>query len=303
MKSLLFDKLAFYTNSVGEQTSIFILKDLAPGQALTIGNTLRRILLTDLKGTAITAVKIGGINNEFATIPGVREDVLELLLNLKQTKIKGYVDQPCICQFHITGPQIINANQLAMPKDLSVINSNHYIATVSDQTRLDFELKIQSGYGYHLITEDKSQNFQDFLPVDSIFTPVQNVNYQICDSYRIDQEPTEELRLEITTNGSINPTEALNQAAETLQTLFGSLIIDESPVRTEKEQDLQLDILIEELQLSVRAYNCLKRMNIQTIADLLQFSVKELKEIKNFGQKSANEVIEKLQDHFDICLQ
>ena len=145
---------------------------------------------------------------------------------------------------------------------------------------------------------------EDFLSLDSIFTPVKNVNYQITDSYKIDEKITEILDLEIITNGSIAPNDALNKASLLLQTLFGSLVIDESQANTvppEKTEN-ELGILIEELQLSVRAYNCLKRVNIKTIADLVQYSVKELKEIKNFGQKSANEVVEKLHDRFDICL-
>jgi DNA-directed RNA polymerase subunit alpha len=140
------------------------------------------------------------------------------------------------------------------------------------------------------------------LNIDSVFTPVKNVNYQVKDSYQLDEKLTENLDLLITTNGSITPNEALNEATAILETLFGSIGIDESTVLVEPKKEVNLNILIEELQLSVRAYNCLKRVHIETIADLIQYSVKELKEIKNFGQKSANEVIAKLQDRFDIYL-
>jgi DNA-directed RNA polymerase subunit alpha len=144
-----------------------------------------------------------------------------------------------------------------------------------------------------------------FLNIDAFFTPVKNVNYEIRDSYKVDEKITETLDLEIVTDGSITPVEALNKSAHILQTLFGALIIDESnkTVDAVPENETKLNVLIEELQLSVRAYNCLKRVNIQTIADLMQYSVKDLKEIKNFGQKSANEVVKKLSDRFDICLR
>jgi len=272
---------------------------------LTIGNTLRRVLLTELKGTAITAVRIKGINNEFATIPGVREDVLEILLNLKQIKFKGLIDIPFLTHLSLQGPQIVTASQLNLSEDLSLLNPNHYIATISDHLNLELELKIESNTGYHIVDENSQNPSLNFLTVDSIFTPVKNVNYQIKESYKVDEKITEILDLEISTNGSITPKDALNQAAQLLQILFGSLVIDESTIFpiNEVETETELDILIEELQLSVRAYNCLKRVNIKTIDDLIQYSVKELKEIKNFGQKSANEVVEKLQDRFNIYLR
>lgn len=304
MQQFQFEKIESYSNDLGEQSSRFLLKELTQGQGLTIGNTLRRVLLTELEGTAITAVRINGINNEFATIPGVREDVLEILLNLKQIKFTGLVTEPFFTHVSVQGPQLVTAANISLPNGLSLLNSNHYIAAVAEQTNFEIELKIESGTGYNFTDEENRISSGDFLSLDSIFTPVKNVNYQIKDSYKIDEKITEILDLEIITNGSITPNDALNKAALVLQTLFGSLVIDElqtNPVLPE-QTETELDILIEELQLSVRAYNCLKRVNIKTIADLVQYSVKELKEIKNFGQKSANEVVEKLHDRFDICL-
>ena len=304
MQQFQFEKVESYSNDLGEQSSKFRLKDLTQGQGLTIGNTLRRVLLTELEGTAITAVRINGVNNEFATIPGVREDVLEILLNLKQIKFKGLLETPFITRILIQGPQLVTATNISLPSGLNLINPNQYIAAISEQTNFEIELKIESGTGYNFTDEGSRITPEDFLSLDSIFTPVKNVNYQITDSYKIDEKITEILDLEIITNGSIAPNDALNKASLLLQTLFGSLVIDESQANTvppEKTEN-ELGILIEELQLSVRAYNCLKRVNIKTIADLVQYSVKELKEIKNFGQKSANEVVEKLHDRFDICL-
>jgi|TARA_B100001142_G_scaffold302409_1_gene328930 DNA-directed RNA polymerase subunit alpha len=297
-----FEKVESYSNEIGEQTARFLLNGLVQGQGLTIGNTLRRVLLTELEGTAITAVRIKGINNEFATIPGVREDVLEILLNLKQIKFKGLIDVPFLTHISLQGPQIVTASNINLSKDLSLLNPNYYIATISEQINIELELKIESSTGYRIVEENTQNHYLNFLTVDSIFTPVKNVNYQIKEFYRADEKVTEILDLEIITNGSITPNDALNKAAQLLQKLFGSLIIDESTAVPSHQVETELDILIEELQLSVRAYNCLKRVNIKTIDDLVQYSIKELKEIKNFGQKSANEVVKKLQDRFNICL-
>merc|ERR1712194_347605 len=220
----------------------------------------------------------------FATIPGVREDVLEILLNLKQIKFKGLLEKPFLTNLSIFGPQLIAGTHIGLPSTLTLINPNHYIATIAEHMNLELELKIESGTGYRTLDEGLQDNSKDFL--------------------NIDEKITEILDLEIVTDGSITPLEALNKSANILQTLFGALIIDESKniIDSVAENETELDVLIEELQLSVRAYNCLKRVNIRTIADLVQYSVKELKEIKNFGQKSANEVVKKLSDRFDICL-
>jgi len=304
MQQFQFEKVESYSNDLGEQTSRFRLQGLAQGQGLTIGNTLRRVLLTELEGTAITAVRIKGINNEFATIPGIREDVLEILLNLKQIKFQGLLETPFLTNISIQGPQLVAATNIVLPPSLSLLNPNHYIATISDQINFELELQIESSTGYRALDDDLQVGSNDFLNIDALFTPVKNVNYEIRDSYKVDEKITEILDFEIVTDGSITPFEALNKSAQILQTLFGALIINESNSNDADvpEVETELDILIEELQLSVRAYNCLKRVNIRTIADLVQYSVKELKEIKNFGQKSANEVVQKLHDRFDICL-
>jgi DNA-directed RNA polymerase subunit alpha len=302
MKQFQFEKVEFHSNELGEQTTKFRLNALAVGQGLTVGNSLRRVLLTELEGTAITAVRINGVNNEFATVSGVREDVLELLLNLKQIKFKGILDKPLVTRIEIQGPKLVTSNLISLPPELSLLNSDQYIATILEHVYLELELVIESGCGYNLIDESSQNVVSDFLNIDSIFTPVKNVNYEVKDSYQLDEKITEILDLVITTNGSITPNEALNKSTGTLEALFGSIGIDESSVLVEPKKEENLNILIEELQLSVRAYNCLKRVQIETISDLVKYSVKELKEIKNFGQKSANEVIIKLQDRFDIYL-
>ena len=246
MQQFQFEKVESCSNDLGEQTSRFRLQGLAQGQGLTIGNTLRRVLLTELEGTAITAVQIKGINNEFATIPGVREDVLEILLNLKQIKFQGLLETPFLTSIVLKGPQLVTADHIVLPPTLNILNPNHYIATISEQTNLELELKIESGTGYLVLNDDSQSNSNDFLNIDVLFTPVKNVNYEIRDSYKVDEKITEILDLEITTDGSITPLEALNKSSQILQALFGGLIIDESKnnVSSVPKIETELDILI-----------------------------------------------------------
>ncbi|MGK0366802.1 MAG: DNA-directed RNA polymerase subunit alpha [Saprospiraceae bacterium] len=302
MLQLQFDKLESSSTDLGEQTTRFVLNELVPGRGLTIGNALRRVLLSELEGTAITSVKVQGINSEFSIIPGVREDVLELMLNLKQIKFRGFLETPFFTRLIISGPSIVSASNITLPPELQILDSSQYIANVSKNTTFELELKIESGSGYNCVDEKLMDSSLDFLHIDSIFTPIKTVNFDIKDSYQIGEKRTEALNLAITTNGSTSPSEALNKAALILQNLFSSLIIEESDVTFPPEKDTTLDISIEELELSVRSYNCLKAANIQTLEELIDYSVKDLKKIKNLGKKSVTEVVEKLHDRFGIRL-
>jgi DNA-directed RNA polymerase subunit alpha len=302
MLQLQFDKLESSSTDLGEQTTRFVLNELVPGRGLTIGNALRRVLLSELEGTAITSVKVQGINSEFSIIPGVREDVLELMLNLKQIKFRGFLEAPFFTRLIISGPSIVSASNITLPPELQILDSSQYIANVSKNINFELELKIESGSGYNCVDDKLMDSSLDFLHIDSIFTPIKTVNFDIKDSYQIGEKRTEALNLEITTNGSTSPSEALNKAALILQNLFSSLIIEESDVTFPPEKDTTLDISIEELELSVRSYNCLKAANIQTLEELIDYSVKDLKKIKNLGKKSVTEVVEKLHDRFGIRL-
>lgn len=302
MNQFQFDKIESSKTDLGEQTTLFLLKELTSGQGLTIGNTLRRVLLSELEGTAITAVKINGVKSEFSVLSGVREDVLEVLLNLKQVKFRGFADPPFFTQIKVQGPSIVTTSSLRLPSDVQVLNSSQYILTVSDSINIELELKIESGIGYRKIDPSLKSLSDDFLMIDANFTPIKRVNFDIEDSYKIGEKCTETLRLEITTDGSLTPEDALNKATEISQNLFGSLMVDESTTDVLVQEENKMDVSIENLELSVRAYNCLKSANIQTIADLREYSVKDLKKIKNFGKKSAIEVVEKLQDRFGLCL-
>lgn len=298
-----FEKVESFQSDNGQLTNRYFLKALENGQGVTIGNALRRVLLTELEGTAISEVRVFGTNHEYGPISGVREDVLEILLNLKQVKIQGLLEKPYFATIEVNGPNLATARSIRLPTGLRVINLNQYIAAVSDRSNLKLELRIESGKGYSLSSDDNHALSPGFLKVDSIFTPVVNVSFTLRDFYRFDERSVEDLDLLISTDGSITPDQALTNSAQKLSALFSSLVVCEPKISLPSEIETSRQTLIEELQLSVRAYNCLKRVNIRTINDLKKYSIKELKGIKNFGEKCANEVIGKLRDRFDIILE
>nr|YP_009297285.1 DNA-directed RNA polymerase alpha subunit [Porphyridium sordidum]AOM66628.1 DNA-directed RNA polymerase alpha subunit [Porphyridium sordidum] len=283
----------------------FHIDNLKPGQGVTIGNALRRTILSNLSGKAIVGVRISGINHEFSILPGVREDVLEILLNLKDVVFKGNNSETSIGRLKIQGPAIITSGVFDLPTGVEVVDPCQYIATISTNTIVDMEFRIETGSGYRLADKANVDNLVDFLKVDAVFMPVRKVNYQI-DEIIAGDKLFDRLIFEIWTNGSILPTEAISDAAEILTNLFNPLrdivVKNNDLLTTTKDEKKINQVLIEELQLSVRAYNCLKRAKIHSIADLLNYSQEELLEIKNFGQKSAEEVIEALQKRLGINL-
>jgi DNA-directed RNA polymerase subunit alpha len=259
----------------------FVLNSLRPGQGITVGNQLRRVLLGDLGGVAISAVRIAGITHEFSTIPGVREDILEILLNLKGIVLKSKTKEVQFGRLKVQGPSVITADLIQLPSDLEIVNLNHYIATISTSNIFEIEFKFEYGTGYKL----SNQAFSD-----------EDDNY---------------LHLDIWTNGSISPTEALESAAQIIIDLFLLLLNNETTTEKNsldfKNQSHSIEpytnIAIEELQLSVRAYNCLKKAQINTVGDLLQYSPEKLQELKNFGRKSADEVFSTLKNKLGIILK
>nr|YP_010198845.1 RNA polymerase subunit alpha [Gracilaria tikvahiae]UAD88078.1 RNA polymerase subunit alpha [Gracilaria tikvahiae]UAD88281.1 RNA polymerase subunit alpha [Gracilaria tikvahiae] len=288
-----------------QQYGRFILEPLNKGQGITLGNSLRRTILSDLQGAAIVAVRIAGINHEFSTITGVREDVLEILLNLKEVVLKSYSDTPQIGRIRVQGPAIITTGLFELPPEIQIIDPQQYIATICNNTIFEMEFRIEKGSGYKLVSKGFDKKSIDFLQIDAIFMPATKFNY-IVEEKKI--SPTliqEKLYLEVWTNGSLSPQEAISQGAQVLTNLFYPLTnlnfksIDNIDNAYGEEIN---QVLIEELQLSVRAYNCLKRAQIHSISDLLDYSQDELLEIKNFGQKSAEEVIEALQNKLGIKL-
>ncbi len=289
------------------QYSKFVLQPLERGQGTTMGNALRRVLLSNLEGTAVTALRIAGVNHEFATIPGVREDVLEIMLNMKEVVLKSYTSQRQIGRLVANTPGTVTAAQFELPSEVEVIEPNQYVATLAEGAKLEMEFYIEKGKGYRAVDKSKDDHSSlDFLQIDSVFMPVTKVNYTVEDA-RVDGSiaKKDRLILEIWTNGSIKPEEALSDAANIVVDLFNPLKdLTLEAIQEDYPEDLDptSQIPIEELQLSVRAYNCLKRAQINSVADLLDYSQEDLLEIKNFGQKSAEEVIEALQKRLGITL-
>ena len=288
-----------------KQYGRFTLDPLKPGQGITIGNSLRRTLLSDIKGTAIIAARIAGVNHEFSTITGVREDVLEILLNLKEIVLKGQTDETQIGRLRVQGPAVVTAGLLDLPPEIEVIDKRQYIATICNNTIFEMEVKIEQGYGYKLVNNYTDEKSIDFLQIDAVFMPVKKFNYTIQEKRINSQLIQEKLILDICTNGSLSPQQAIGEGSKILTNLFHPLtnihFKQTQQIKNNKNNTIN-QVLIEELKLSVRAYNCLKRAQIHSISDLLDYSQEELLEIKNFGQKSAEEVIDALRNRLGINL-
>ena len=289
----------------------FLINSLRSGQGITIGNQLRRVLLNDLGGVAITAIRIAGVSHEFSTIPGVREDILEILLNLKGVVLSSNIESPQFGRLKIQGPIVVTADLIQLPSNLELVNPNHYLMTISTANVIEIEFKFEYGVGYKLTSQTFLEEDENYLQLDSVFMPVQKVDFKIENVYDNENNITERLFLDIWTNGSISPNEALKSAARVTIDLFSSLIKEKQVTEIDKlKPEIQsisiepyTNIAIEELQLSVRAYNCLKKAQINTVGDLLQYSPEKLQELKNFGRKSSIEVFSTLKNKLGIILR
>ena len=300
------------TNKATEFYSKYSIGPFLKGQSTTVGNALRRVLLSNLQGLAITGVRITGIDHEFSTIPNVKEDVVDILLNLKQIVIKGNITEPILARLNVKEPGIIVADNIELPDSISFVDPRQYIASLTAKGNLEMEFLIARGQNYFTSGKLDYTIPERFLAVDAVFMPVTKVNFFVETSRNSSSFELESLILEIWTNGSIMPDEALSTSAEILENTFGLLKVTdtfattsptiETPVQEEKNEHLET-IFIEELELSVRAYNCLKRANVHTLSDLLKYSATDLLEFKNFGQKSADEVCENLKTRFDLNLR
>lgn len=320
MKNLIFKQIKSEKLSNGEHYEQFSIDSLKVGEGITIGNQLRRVLLSDLEGIAISAIKIIGVNNEYSIIPGVREDILEILLNLKGIICKSDLKKHQLGKLKVKGPAIITADMIQVPSSLNIINPAHYIATISNANILEMEFKFEYGTGYKLAYQTFSNEDINYLQVDAIFMPVKKVEYKIENIYDLDDNITERLNIEIWTNGSILPSEALKLAAKRIIDLFTIFIEveNENEINVEKDSselnqkeiksyseivEPYTNLSIEELQLSVRPYNCLKKAQIKTIGDLLKYSPKQLLQLRNFGKKSSEEVFSALRTKFGIIFE
>jgi DNA-directed RNA polymerase subunit alpha len=287
----------------------FVVEPLERGYGTTLGNSLRRIMLSSLPGAAISNIKIDGVLHEFSTIPGVKEDVSEIILNLKNLAIRCHdeSDEVHTAYIEYEGEGIIHASDIKVDQDIEIVNPNLVIATVSGgpDSRLYMEISITKGRGY--VGADKNKNEDQpigVIPVDSLFTPVQRVNFKV-ENTRVGQiTDYDKLTMEVWTNGTIQPDEAVSLAAKILNDHL-ALFIDLSDnaknteIMVEKEEDRVdkiLEMTIEELDLSVRSYNCLKRAGINNVDDLTNKTEEEMMKVRNLGRKSLDEVLGKLDE-------
>lgn len=301
MSNFQFECIELNLQTSTEYFGRFVFKPLDVGHGITIGNILRRVLLTNLPGISIVGVRIAGVNHEFSTIPGVREDVLEILLNLKEVILKSQQQEETFGRLKVQGPAIVTASCIDLPPNLEIINPNQYIATISDNSLLEMEIKFDWGKGYTLAENQPVEGPLDFLRIDSIFMPVRRVVYHV---EKLGNR--EQLILDLWTNGSITPSDAVSIAAKNIINWFKTIEkLDKTTAKKDtniKQRDLKT-IPIEELNLSARAYNGLKRAQINLIGELLNYSLNDLREIKNFGQKSVQEVIEALETRYGVLIE
>lgn len=290
----------------------FVVGPLERGYGTTIGNSLRRILLSSLPGAACTSIKIEGVQHEFSTVPGVMEDVTEIILNLKKMAIKLYSDEVKTVYIDAKCAQEITAGDIKCDSDVEIFNPDLHIATLNSDAKLNAEITISKGRGYVSAERNKAelQPIIGVIPMDSIYTPVTKVNYTV-ENVRVGQyADREELAVEVWTNGTIKPDDAVSLAAKIMNELL-LLFVDLSEeakntdIIVEKEENKKekvLEMTIEELDLSVRSYNCLKRAGINTVEDLSNKSEEDMMKVRNLGRKSLEEVINKLYG-LGLCLK
>lgn len=283
----------------------FIVEPLERGYGITLGNSLRRILLSSLPGAAVTSIKIEGVLHEFSTVPGVVEDVADIILNLKALALKMYVDETTVVRIEAEGPGEVTGGDIITGSDVEVLNPELKLATLDEGGRLFAEMTVEKGRGYVVADKNKkSDHVIGVIPVDSIYSPVIKVNYAVKDT-RVGQiTDYDKLILEVWTDGSISPDEATSLSAKILNEhlrLFIGLTekINNVEIMVEKEEESKnriLEMTIEELDLSVRSYNCLKRAGINSVEELIQKSEEDMIKVRNLGRKSLEEVEQKLAE-------
>jgi len=293
------DRIDHQVSNDRSQTGVFLIGPLERGQATTLGNSLRRVLMGGLEGSAVTAVRIAGVNHEYATIPGVREDVLDILLNCKQISVDSRSQELEIGRIVVTGPAEVKAKDIQFSSQVQVVDGDRPIATVQEGHNLELDLHVERGVGYRPVERKNEETSAiDLLQIDAVFMPINRVNFTIDETAVAEGGSTRErLKMELVTDGSTSPDDALAEAANQLIELFQPLatvsMVEEIPEEPEPAAEAQIPL--EELNLSVRAYNSLKRAQVNSVSDLMGFSYEDLLEIKNFGSKSADEVIEALE--------
>jgi len=287
----------------GDTRSRFVIEPLEPGFGYTLGNSLRRTLLSSIPGAAVTSIRIDGVLHEFTTVPGVKEDVTDIILNLKELVVSSEEDEPVTMYLRKQGPGPVTAGDIVPPAGVTVHNPDLHIATLNDKGRLEVELVVERGRGYVPAMQNKATGAEiGRIPVDSIYSPVLKVTYKV-EATRVEQRTDfDKLVIDVETKPSIRPRDAIASAGKTLVELFGlarelnveaeGIDIGPSPVDEQLAADLALPV--EDLQLTVRSYNCLKREGIHTVGELISRSEQDLLDIRHFGAKSIDEVKAKL---------
>jgi DNA-directed RNA polymerase subunit alpha len=277
----------------------FVIEPLERGFGITLGNALRRILLSSIPGAAVTYMKIDGVLHEFSTIPGIVEDTISLMLNLKGLPVKLNTDEPKVLTLNVTGEKEVTAADIAPDADVEILDPNYHIATLSSKTaKLAMEIGVEKGRGY--VTSDRQRNVEHMIgliPLDSIFSPIRKVNFTVDDTRVGQNVDFDRLTIEIETNGSVTPDEALSTAAIIMQEqldLFVNFTNEEKPLPQAPASEW--DIPVETLNLSVRSFNCLKRAGISKVSELLDMTEDEIIKMRNFGKKSLDEIKQVLEE-------
>ena len=289
---------------LSDNVATFVVKPLEPGYGNTLGNSLRRVLLSSINGAAIVAFKIDGVSHEFTSIEGVKEDVVDIMLNLKNIKFKAHTDSPVELRLEKTGAGVITAADIQASADMEVVNPDQIIATIDDaKTKFVMDLVVESGHGYKTIEESSEDRIHsDMIAVDAIFTPVLRVRYKV-DNTRVGQVSNlDKLNITIETDGSLSPREAFEQASAILANqytaLAGSTTIEAAPALGEEAEDeaSELHTPIEDLNLTARTTNALVNNDIRTVHDLVNLTEQDLRELKGFGSKALDEVKDKIAE-------
>ncbi len=295
---------------VNDTRSRFIVEPLEPGFGYTLGNTMRRTLLSRVPGAAITSVRIEGVQHEFSTIEGVVEDVVDFILNLKQVVLRIDVDEPQTLYLSASGKGEATAGDIKAPAGVEIVNGGHHLATMSSSAKLEVEMTAGRGVGYRSAEKNKTSEAISVIPIDSIYSPVRKVAYRVESTQVGQMTDFDRLVLDVETDGSVTPAEAISSSGGTLRNLFemfseideyDALELDEI-IQPEAAGQEHLDLPIEALDLSERPRNCLRRAQVQTVGELIEKSEEDLLNITNFGQKSLEEVVAKL-DELGFSLQ
>lgn len=283
----------------------FVVEPLERGYGITLGNSLRRILLSSLPGAAVTSVRIDGVLHEFSTIPGVKEDVTDIILTLKELSVKIYGDEPKTLRIDVEGETVVSAGDIIHDADVEILNPDLQIATINPGGHLSMEISVEKGRGYVPAEKNKKpEHVIGIIPVDSIFSPILRVNYAVTDTRVGNVTDYDKLTLEVWSDGSIRPDEATSLSAKILSkhlALFIGLTenISDVEIMVEKEDndgERVLEMSIEELDLSVRSYNCLKRAGINSVVELTHKTEEDMMKVRNLGRKSLEEVKKKLAE-------